>query len=198
MFLRDKEKEKHMNFRSMLANPRIQLSPAQESDAERILAALEPSSTQNLSFFSREVDLERQRAYIRKQCSSDENCLWVVERLSDGEIIGTAGLHEIDRNNHNARIGLLIFRQEDRGQGYGTEVILQALQLAFGAFALHKVYLKVFTENVRSTTHYITMGFAMEGILRDEYSLAGTFKDMFRMAMLRNDWMQRYWYHHPK
>jgi RimJ/RimL family protein N-acetyltransferase len=182
----------------MLEQPRIRLVEAQEEDAERILAALEPSATQNLSFFSNQVDLERQRAYLRKQCSSEENFLYVVERVSDGAIIGTAGLHEIDRNSHNARIGLLIFRQEDRGQGYGTEAILQVLQRAFGGFALHKIYLKVFTENARSANHYTQMGFSMEGILRQEYSLNGTFKDMFRMAMLRNDWMQRYWYHHPK
>ncbi len=187
-----------MDFRRMLEQPRIRLVEAQEGDAERILAALEPSATQNLSFFSNQVDLERQRAYLRKQCSSEENFLYVVERISDGTIIGTAGLHEIDRNSHNARIGLLVFRAEDRGHGYGSEAILQVLAKAFGGVALHKVYLKVFTENARSTNHYIRMGFSMEGILREEYWLGGVYKDMFRMAIFRNDWMRLYWYDQPK
>lgn len=187
-----------MDFRRMLEQPRIRLTQAQESDAERILAALEPGSTQNLSFFSRQVDLEHQRAYLRKQCAGDENYLWVVERVSDGAIIGTAGLHELDRNSHNARLGVLIFKGEDRGQGYGSEAILQVLAKAFSGFGLHKVYLKVFTENSRSANHYTHMGFSMEGILRQEYWLNGAYKDMFRMAIFHNDWLQLYWYDQPK
>ena len=179
-----------MSFRSMLQHPRIRLVPAQVSDAERILAVLEPEKTQNLSFFSKAVDLERQKEYIRKQCMSKENFLWVVELIEDGRVIGTAGLHEIDMNCQNARLGLLIFRQEDRGQGYGTEIILQVLETAFGEFALHKVYLKVFTENARSVNHYAKMGFTMEGIFRQEYSLRGEFKDMFRMAILQDEWLR--------
>lgn len=182
-----------MDFRHMLQKPRVRLVVAQESDAERILAALEPSATQNLSFFAHTVNLDRQRGYLRKQCNSEGNYLWVVERISDGAIIGTAGLHEFDQISHNARIGLLIFHQEDRGQGYGTEVILQVLAKAFGGLALHKIYLKVFTENARSANHYTQMGFAMEGILRQEYWLGGEFKDMFRMAIFKDDFMRLYW-----
>ncbi len=187
-----------MDYRSMLANPRIRLVPAQVADAERIVTALQPAATQNLSFFAHnDLTLDRQRRYIERM-RRDEHYLWVVERTSDGAIIGTAGLHEIDRNNHNARLGVLIFRQEDRGQGYGTEAILQVLQKAFSGFALHKVYLKVFTDNIRSTSHYMQLGFTtMEGIFRQEYWLNGGYKDMFRLAMFRDDWTERYWYH-PK
>lgn len=187
-----------MDIRKTLAQPRVRLVPAQVEDTARIVAALQPGATQNLSFFAHDLTVKRQQAYIQRM-RGDEHYLWVVERLSDGALIGTAGLHEIDRSNHNARLGLLIFRPEDRGQGYGTEVILQVLDRAFGGFAMHKVYLKVFTDNIRSTSHYMKLGFTtMEGILRQEYELHGVFKDMFRLAIFRQDWLALVWYDQPK
>ncbi|MFA6588607.1 MAG: GNAT family protein [Patescibacteria group bacterium] len=176
-----------MNFPETLLNPRIRLVRANVGDAERILAALEPSSTQNLSFFSKKIDLEKQRKYLASQCASDDNWLWVVERISDGMILGTAGLHEIDRVNHNARLGFLIFRKEHRGQGYGTETIVQVLRQAFMVFRLNKVYLKVFTSNPMAD-HYRKMGFVDEGVLLQEYCLKGEYHDMFRLAFLKADW----------
>lgn len=166
----------------------ITLHPAVVADAERMLAMLEPAATKNLRFFSEPVSLERQREFLHQVTKNPSERLYCVE--ADDELVGTIGLHEIDRHLRTARLGLLIFRAEDRGKGYGKAAIMKVLSFAFGqnGFGLNKVYLNVFAENVRSRTLYAKIGFVQEGVLRQEYLLGDEYHDMVRMSMLRGEW----------
>jgi RimJ/RimL family protein N-acetyltransferase len=166
----------------------IRLVSVNVTDAERMVAALEPDATRNLKFFSAPVSIERQRAYLEKVMRNPAERLWGVE--ADGTLVGTVGLHEIDEHLRTARLGLLVFRKDDRGKGHGKAAIRAALAVAFDPtqLDLNKVYLNVFAENVRSRTMYAKMGFVQEGVLRQEYLLDGAYHDMVRMSMLRSEW----------
>lgn len=181
-----------MELHQVLPQGRLHLSPAMVEDAERMLRALNPESTKNLQFFTEPVSLEKQQGYLRKVCGNMEEELFLIERVADGQLIGTVGLHEIDPHNHNARLGLLIFNPTDRGQGFGTEAIALILQHAFTHHRCRKVYLKVFTENAIRVNHYTKLGFLLEGVFRQEYCLDGEYKDMLRMAIFSEDFERLY------
>ncbi len=166
----------------------IRLVPVSADDAARMVDALDPGATRNLKFFSAPVTVPRQRAYLEKVLANPAERLWGVD--ADGVLVGTVGLHEIDEHLRTARLGLLVFRKDDRGKGYGRAAISAALAVAFDPtqLDLNKVYLNVFVENVRSRTTYAKMGFVQEGVLRQEYLLDGVYHDMVRMSMLRSEW----------
>lgn len=172
----------------MQENRRVRLVPATEQDAERLFRAIRPETSGNLSYFSEEQSLERQRAYLASMESSDSSLLYMIEEAETGRVIGTIGLHEYDQMNHNARLGILIFTTEDRGNGYGTEATMLLFRNAFAIRALHKIYVRVFTTNTAMLSHYERLGFRVEGVLREEYLLRGKWIDMFCLSLLAREW----------
>jgi RimJ/RimL family protein N-acetyltransferase len=171
---------------------RIRLEPATPADAGRLAAAVVQPAAKHLSFFAEKPPtVEEERDYLERMHRSDADELYLVVREQDGAVIGTGGLHEIDRRNRNCRLGLLIFDPAERTKGYGREAIGLLLDLAFGTRGFHKVYLRVFAENERARALYLRLGFIAEGTLRQEYLLAGTYHDMIVMSLLEDEWNAR-------
>lgn len=175
----------------MLQIERVQIRHARMEDAEAMLAAMEPEHTQNLQFFHDSLSLAREQAYLRSKIESLNDYLFVVETIVDGRIVGTVGLHEYDEHNHNGRIGRLIFREEDRTHGYGAEAEELLLAWAFLNLAVHKVYARLLWDNTDGQAHYLKLGFKVEGRMREEYHLDGTFHDMTLMSILKREWEAR-------
>lgn len=171
---------------------RVRLRPARVEDAEAMLAAMEPEHTQNLQFFHEPLEIERQRAYLARMTKSASDYLFVVLLVADERMVGTVGLHEIDQHNHNARIGKLIFRTEDRAHGYGLEAEELVLRHAVWRLGCHKVYARLLWENTDGQAHYLKLGFKVEGRMREEYFLQGEHHDMVLMSILRREWEARH------
>lgn len=169
----------------------VSLRLAKTDDAGQMLEALEPASTTNLRFFSKPVSAHRQVQYLRRMIKSATDMLFVITRLDDGKMVGTIGLHEVDTHLKLARLGLLIFRQADRGRDFGNEATALLLEYAFGTLSLNKVYVNLFETNVRSQQHYYRLGFTAEGRLREEYLLGETYHDVSRMSILKREWAAR-------
>lgn len=165
--------------------------PAAPSDAERIVAAMRPESTQNLAFFEEPITVERERAYLERMRSSRDSVIMLVEHV-DERLLGTIGLHEIDAEMRTARLGMIIFDPADRGKGYGSYAIRCMLAYGFVQFGLNKIYLNVFVENERGRRLYAGLGFKVEGTLRQEYLLRGQYHDLVRMSMLAGEWQALY------
>jgi len=161
---------------------------AVEGIAEEMLQAIEPDNTKNLSFFSESVSLSREIEYLKKMERSESDILFVVRLKNDNRIIGAIGLHEYDKGNRNARLGILIFRKEDRGEGSGGEAVQLILKHAFLEMELHKIYVRVLKTNKKAANHYRNLGFVREGYLREEYYLNGNFCDMIEFSILNREW----------
>ena len=172
---------------------RVCLAEATPANAQVILNAIEQDHAQNLSFFSgQRVTLTRQRQYLRKIEKSEQDLLFLILHADSRELIGTAGLHEIDHANKNARLGLLIFREQDRGKGYGTEAIRALHEVAFRVLKLHKLYVRILVANEKARKKYADqLGYREEGLLREEYYLRGAFHDMRVLSLLQNEWSER-------
>src|SRR3989338_951165 len=173
---------------------RILLKLARPADAERIVEAIEVSALQNLSFFSgkRQLTVEEERAYLEKIARNPSEQLYLIICKDDDRLLGTVGLHDIDVVNRNARVGITIFRSEDRGRGYATEALIA---LAFTTWklgadrnTLHKLYLNVFVENERARKYYQRIGFEEFCVLPQHYLLNGQWHDMMHMVLFKSRW----------
>lgn len=173
---------------AILKGERVTLVPAEEKHAKELLRAIEPDNTKNLSFFSESVSLSREIEYLKKMKKSRDDMLFVVISNKDRKIVGTAGFHEYDFANRNARLGALIFRKDDRGRGYGGEAIQLLFGCAFERLNFHKIYIRLLKTNERAERYYRKFGFVKEGCLREEYYLNGIFHDMIELSILKKEW----------
>lgn len=87
---------------------------------------------------------------------------WLVERRSDGEILGFCGLKRANTPGGEAFAGEVEigwrFRQEVWGQGYAKEAAIASFDLAFGRFGAPQVVAVTATGNLPSQGLMIRLG----------------------------------------
>lgn len=82
----------------------------------------------------------------------------------------------------------IIVAPDAQGHGYAGKATRDALAYAFRNLNMHKVYLDVDTANERAIHVYEKAGFAVEGVLREEYFADGGYQDVTRMAIFSHDY----------
>lgn len=114
----------------------------------------------------------------------------IVERLEDGEPIGTVGWHRVhygptDRSRAwNIGISLV---PESRGYGYGVEAQRQVADYLFATTDAHRVEASTDVENLPEQRALDKAGFMREGINRGAQWRAGAHHDLVVYARLRED-----------
>lgn len=104
------------------------------------------------------------------------------------KLIGSIGFHDIDWVSRKAEIGIMIGEKSLWNKGYGTEAMRLMLQHGFETLNLHRVYLKVFSNNPRAVRSYEKAGFVLEGKLREAHFVDGSYTDDLIMGVLRSEW----------
>jgi len=108
--------------------------------------------------------------------------------LEDDRPIGTVGLFDLDLVNGSAGLGISIGAAADRGQGHGSDMLRALLGFAFGSLRLERVWLEVYDFNPRARGVYERVGFVHEGVSRHAIFRENAYRDVHRMAILRDEW----------
>lgn len=102
--------------------------------------------------------------------------------------VGSVYLRDIDHSNKKCEYGIFIGEEADRGKGIGSKAAQLVLDYAFEELKLNRVFLRVFSKNLRAIKSYEKVGFKYEGTFRDDVIIEGVPYDMVFMAILRDDW----------
>jgi RimJ/RimL family protein N-acetyltransferase len=172
-----------------LQNERLKMRTLTPAEADLVLEwATDTEVVKNFSFFQKPATRERILDYINEKYESPADLLFAIF-TSDGDYIGNAGLHEIDRVNDTARIGIIIGKREFWNRGYAHEALKLLLNYAFTEGLIHKVYVNFFSTNTRTLKICEKLGFQREGLLRGEYKIHGHYQDLLRMGILAEDFL---------
>ena len=112
--------------------------------------------------------------------------------IADDRPIGTIGLFELDLNNGSAGLGISIGAAADRGRGHGSDMLWALLNFSFGHLRLERVWLDVYDFNPSARRVYGRVGFVDEGVSRHAIFREGAYHDLYRMAILRDEWAALY------
>jgi RimJ/RimL family protein N-acetyltransferase len=96
----------------------------------------------------------------------------VVERRDDGMAIGTALVFRHDEGSARAELGYVIGRAHWR-QGYAREALAALCAHAFDAMSLRRLEAEVNPDNVASNALLRSLGFTLEGRLRERWTAKG-------------------------
>ena len=112
--------------------------------------------------------------------------LWVIQDIASGTPIGTVGLVHIDTRSNKAEWGrFLIYPDEYRHGGYGSETEALVLRYVFDTMNLHRLQCEVFSDNEAVIGLHQKFGFQVEGVFRDYVFKDGAYRDVTYLAMLR-------------
>ncbi len=175
----------------MIYGERIRLRMAERSDIPRFLSWFnDPEVTRYLSMYL-PMSADREEAWFENMLkSSPEEHVLVIEVL-EGESwkpIGNCGLFNIDHKNRSAEVGICIGEKSYWNKGYGTEVMRVLLKHGFQTLNLHRMYLRVFAENLGGIRAYEKAGYIHEGCMRSAEYREGRYLDVLFMSVLKSDW----------
>lgn len=102
------------------------------------------------------------------------------------EYLGTVSLKNIDKKSRTAEFAIAS-RKRARGTGITQKAAIEILKIGFEQYGLNKIYLNVFSDNIRAVRFYEKMGFVCEGEFR-EHIISNNIKHNLKWyGMLRDE-----------
>jgi RimJ/RimL family protein N-acetyltransferase len=132
-----------------------------------------------------------------KEISYESHCNWwsslniTSEKLAlsiylkeNLELIGSCSLNNINYTYRNAELRIRIGNMSKLGKGYGSDAIEILKKIAFSELDLIRLYLYVFSDNIRAIKCYLKCGFVEEGEMKKAAIVGNRYKDIKIMACL--------------
>jgi diamine N-acetyltransferase len=123
-----------------------------------------------------------ERGYISALVASATDRAYSI--FADNDYVGQCSINQIYWPARNGRL-FVVVRRDMQGRGHGPAAVRQLLDTAWHDLDLRKLWLIVRRDNRAAQAMYLKLGFDFEGVLRDEYCVAGDWYDMVRMAIVR-------------
>jgi len=127
-------------------------------------------------------------AKIVENYANNNFCWWVIERTTDGELIGEIDLYDFDNATGNCEVSYSI-GYEWWNQGYGTEALMAVVKFGFLQMNIHKIAAAHNTDNPASGKVLVKVGMVKEGIIRHMIRNArNQYKDCAVYGILQEDY----------
>lgn len=102
--------------------------------------------------------------------------------------IGECGFHTWNRFHHKAEVFYVMRNEAFKRKGLMAEALALLLKFGFEKLALHRIQACTAKENEASRRLLQKSGFVMEGTLRQDYLVEGTFDDSICYSLLQPEW----------
>lgn len=103
--------------------------------------------------------------------------------------IGYGGFLNIDIKNSKAESYMAIGDKDYWGKGYAKEIRQLLIEYAFKEVGLNRVYSYVWTENKKMINLNKSIGFEVEGLLRNDMFSHGEYMSRYIMGILKEDYL---------
>lgn len=131
--------------------------------------------------------LDRFRVPAGESPEKATDFIFAIIDTASGRHIGNVTINRIDRHRGIADTGILIGDRAFWGKGYAFDVWSAVLPYAFDRLGLRKILAGAVEDHTASLTVLRRLGFRVEGVLRGEFLLEGTYRDVIRMGMFRSE-----------
>ncbi len=175
----------------------VRLRTMAATDADRVWESLQDPEAMRLTGTTTDFTREQIDEWAATVADRPGRYDWAITsaaerdgRLVSDEMIGEIVLNDIDDHARSANIRLVLLPNY-RGRGYGRDAIFQVLRWAFtqgdGGLDLHRVSLDVLSINPRAQMLYESLGFQVEGRLREVYFDGAHYSDAIVMGILEDE-----------
>jgi len=130
---------------------------------------------------------ENMRDYYENVIKSHGNLILAICDKEADTHVGNIALENIDTLNRSAEFAILIGNKAHWGKGVGKEAAKLIIGHGFRELNLHRVYCGATEDNIAIRNIALSLGFAEEGISRDVLWKHGTFKNIIRYGVLKDD-----------
>lgn len=127
---------------------------------------------------------ESHENWIRTMINTGKVVQMIICEEGTDRPVGSVYLRDIDWNHKKAEYGIFIGEEDARGKGYGSAAARLMIEYAFREMELHRLFLRVYAENIRAIRSYEKAGFEKEAYLREDVCIDGKYHDIVLMGIL--------------
>lgn len=124
------------------------------------------------------------RFLIKKYLQNSHRDIYDVKQLrlvicnrDDDTPIGLIDVFDLEPKDRRAALGIIIVNEENRGKGYGAEVLSLISKYCFTHLGLHQLYANVTADNLTSIKLFEKSNYKSVGTKKDWVLVNGKFKD---------------------
>jgi [ribosomal protein S5]-alanine N-acetyltransferase len=173
-----------------LQTERLRLREIRHADAPTLLAILSHAQIMRWVGVDALKDLEAAHQLVSRflaaRVAPVPSTRWALERCADGQLLGTCGVFNWDKNWHKCMLGYEM-HPDAQGQGFMQEALNAVLAWAFEHMALHRVEALIHPDNQASLKLAKRLGFQTEGLLREVGFWNNTHHDLVQHGLLRRE-----------
>lgn len=133
--------------------------------------------------FTREIHL----SWIKNMVETGKVVQMMICDLATDGALGSVYIRDIDRTHSKAEYGIFIGEASARGRGVGTAAARMMVRYCFEEEKLHRIFLRVLSDNEVAIRSYLQVGFVKEALLREDVFLDGKYRDVILMGMLEDE-----------
>jgi UDP-4-amino-4,6-dideoxy-N-acetyl-beta-L-altrosamine N-acetyltransferase len=171
----------------------VALRPLTLNDTENIVKWRNKPAVRKNLYSQATLTPEQHIRYYHTMVETGRVRQFVIVVREDNKVcdIGSVFLKNLDAHSQKAEFGIFIGEDAVRGKGYGKQAVMRTLDYAFDELRLNRVYLTVMADNTAAVKAYEKSGFAVEGVMKEDYLRDGSFVDIIMMGVTRKVWKER-------
>ena len=125
-------------------------------------------------------------AYVLDGDDNDTKQVYIIDN-PERKPIGLFIIDKIKWEYRNCEIGIVIYDKNQRKKGYGRDAAEAMIDFIFNEMNMHLISLNVYQENQIAFNLYKSLGFEVEGILKDRYYRNGKYGNIIVMSKIKNE-----------
>lgn len=153
------------------------------NDLERVLAWRNHPDVRRYMYTQHEISLSEHRAWFKRSAQDSTKRLMVFDLSAT-----PTGFVSISRCQRGVIADWGFYLSPGAVRGSGRQLGQAALKFAFDELELHKLCGQALAFNERSIRFHRQLGFAEEGVLRDQHFDGEVFHSVVYFGMLRDEW----------
>ncbi len=122
--------------------------------------------------------------WFEKRSRDTQERTFAIALNETGEMIGIIGSKNTNLYSRCTEGFIYIGEERMRGKGYGSDALKTLVKFYFDQLNFHKFCLRVSSFNTRAISAYKKIGFAEEGVLRDQVYRDGRYYDTICLGLI--------------
>lgn len=164
----------------------IYLRPIMEEDTDDVLRWRNSAEVKKYFICQDDITREEHLAWLENQVKRGKVIQFIIVERETERSVGSVYLRDIDRTHNKAEYGIFIGEEDAKSKGYGTAAARQMITYAFEEEKIHRIYLRVYEDNLRAISSYEKAGFRREGQLIDDVYVNGKYHNIVWMAIVNS------------
>ncbi len=108
----------------------------------------------------------------------------IIESKESSLPVGAIDLFDLDPYNRRAGVGILIYDQRDKGQGYASAALGVIIDYCFRVLGLNQLYCNIAASNNRSLALFRNKGFTTVGLKKEWIRTTSDWQDEYLLQLI--------------